>query len=456
MAEDGMGWFSKDQSERGSLRETLQAQQKLLQKLYNELEVEREASSTAASEALSMILRLQGEKAAVKMEAEQYKRLVEEKMCHAEESLSIFEDLIYQKEMEVASLDYQVQAYRYKLISMGCPDPGIGEIKFPENLLQRNEDVTSSQIIGRRLSSPRHSLKRLNLKKGLFQREDSTSPDRDLITYRFEDREGKEVTDQGSDNVRSTANSSVANINSYSEQIRRLDDKVKEVAGVNLRSSTSSPLPLSQFSSENSSEAMSIFGLNETDQAKSRRDSSDSEMNNDSNDTPGVLDVFEVPQADPDKKLKGKTVLFAADDLIKRSDSIPEVSLKPEVKFDIEWLKNLLLSDRERILSRHSENAIVSNVAIVKPTARVGVCQPNSIQRTRTAEIIQVGSQASRDVSSGGGEALILLSEIKEQLNTIQSEIISLKTKSSALKENQAMVSYMETSLMEEMVGFWL
>ena len=58
-------------SEIKALKEALCAQQQLLQKLYNELDVEREASSTAASEALSMILRLQGEKAAVKMEANQ-------------------------------------------------------------------------------------------------------------------------------------------------------------------------------------------------------------------------------------------------------------------------------------------------------------------------------------------------------------------------------------------------
>ncbi|EPS74031.1 hypothetical protein M569_00731, partial [Genlisea aurea] len=105
-----------------SLKETLCAQQKLLQKLYNELDAEREASATAASEALSVILRLQGEKAAVKMEAEQYKRLAEEKICHAEESFAIIEDIITQKEMEVADLEYQLEGYKYRLSALGCPD----------------------------------------------------------------------------------------------------------------------------------------------------------------------------------------------------------------------------------------------------------------------------------------------------------------------------------------------
>ncbi|XP_018476101.1 probable myosin-binding protein 6 [Raphanus sativus] len=106
----------------GGNGETMRAQQKLLQKITRELDAEREASSTAASEALSMILRLQGEKAALEMEASQYKRLAEEKMCHAETSLTLFEDLIYRKEMEMASLEFQVQAYRCKLLSLGCSD----------------------------------------------------------------------------------------------------------------------------------------------------------------------------------------------------------------------------------------------------------------------------------------------------------------------------------------------
>ncbi|KAJ4902287.1 hypothetical protein Rs2_16238 [Raphanus sativus] len=101
---------------------TMRAQQELLQKITRELDAEREASSSAASEALSMILRLQGEKAALEMEASQYKRLAEEKMCHAETSLTLFEDLIYRKEMEMASLEFQVQAYRCKLLSLGCSD----------------------------------------------------------------------------------------------------------------------------------------------------------------------------------------------------------------------------------------------------------------------------------------------------------------------------------------------
>ncbi|CAB4319249.1 unnamed protein product [Prunus armeniaca] len=129
-----------------ALTEALYAQQQLLQKLYSELDQEREASSTAADEALSMILRLQGEKSAMKMEASQYKRLAEEKICHAEEALAIFEDLIYQKEMEIASLEFQLQAYRYKLLSMGCStELGAGENVYPENLLFQRSDLGNAE-----------------------------------------------------------------------------------------------------------------------------------------------------------------------------------------------------------------------------------------------------------------------------------------------------------------------
>ncbi|GAA0150215.1 hypothetical protein LIER_09206 [Lithospermum erythrorhizon] len=441
MADDGMGLFPKDQSEIAYLKETLHAQQNLLQKLYHELEVEREASSTAASEALSMILRLQGEKAAVKMEAEQYKRLVEEKMCYAEESLSIFEDVINQKEMEIASLDYQVQAYRYKLMSMGCTDPGIGELKFPENLLQRNEDVASPQnhgTLGRRNSAPPLNIKLLNQTKGHTERDDSTSPDMDLIRNRLEERGGKEGSGQGSDNGR-TANSSMKDTNSYYEQIRSLDERIKEVSGLHLRSAASSPLPLSEMSSENSPDTSRVGSTNEIHHAKSRSSSSHGHA-----DTPVILDVFEVPQVDPDTKPQGKTVSFAADSL--PPNSIPDDALRPEIKYDSEWLKNLLASAREKNLSRPNDTSPDCNVSVLRPTARIAVSQPNSIQKIRTSEIIEVGSRE---------EELTLLSEIKEQLNTIQSEIINLKTNHSVSKEKQLIDPHIEETLIEGLEKFY-
>ncbi|XLS55060.1 hypothetical protein HN51_004815 [Arachis hypogaea] len=88
-----------------AMKETHRAQHTPLQQLHAELDQEKEASATAASEAMDMILRLQGKKAAVKMEASHYKRMAEEKIGHAEETLEVFEELMYQKEIENTTLE---------------------------------------------------------------------------------------------------------------------------------------------------------------------------------------------------------------------------------------------------------------------------------------------------------------------------------------------------------------
>ncbi|MED6106205.1 hypothetical protein PIB30_002658 [Stylosanthes scabra] len=58
-----------------ALREALNRQQQAVKDLAAELEEERNAASSAANEAMSMILRLQKEKAEVQMEARQFKRI---------------------------------------------------------------------------------------------------------------------------------------------------------------------------------------------------------------------------------------------------------------------------------------------------------------------------------------------------------------------------------------------
>ncbi|XP_076936168.1 uncharacterized protein LOC143603170 [Bidens hawaiensis] len=194
-----------------SLKEAIFTQQQLLQKLYNELEVERESTATAASEALAMILRLQGEKAAVKMESEHYKRLAEEKVNHAEESMEIFEELIQQKEMEIANLDYQVQAYRYKLSNLGLEDTGPNETKFPESLLQIGEKETSPESLLRRNSAPPKLFKLAYLKRSNLERNRSVSPDSDI-----------ERSDESHHNLDSDKQT-------YWEQIRKLDKIVEEL-----------------------------------------------------------------------------------------------------------------------------------------------------------------------------------------------------------------------------------
>lgn len=101
------------------LREMVSMQQRTIQDLNEELEEERNSASTAANEAMSMILRLQREKAEVQMEARQFKRFAEEKMTHDQEELMSLEDLLYKREQIIQSLTCEVQAYKHRMMSFG-------------------------------------------------------------------------------------------------------------------------------------------------------------------------------------------------------------------------------------------------------------------------------------------------------------------------------------------------
>lgn len=102
-----------------ALRELLARQQQTIQELNAELEEERNASASATTEAMSMILKLQREKAEAQMEARQYKRFAEEKMAHDQQELLAFEDLLYKRDQVIQSLNFEVQAYKHRLMSFG-------------------------------------------------------------------------------------------------------------------------------------------------------------------------------------------------------------------------------------------------------------------------------------------------------------------------------------------------
>ncbi|CAN0879255.1 Myosin-binding protein 7 [Linum grandiflorum] len=115
-----------------ALRETVSSQQQAIQDLYTELEEERNAASSAASEAMSMILRLQREKAEVQMEARQFKRFAEERMAHDQEELGSLEDALYKKEQVIQSLTCETQAYKHRMMSFGLTEAEV-EGSFSRN-----------------------------------------------------------------------------------------------------------------------------------------------------------------------------------------------------------------------------------------------------------------------------------------------------------------------------------
>ena len=112
------------------LREMVSMQQRTIQDLNEELEEERNSSSTAANEAMSMILRLQREKAEVQMDARQFKRFAEEKMMHDQEEILSLEDLLYKREQIIQSLTCEVQAYKYRLMSFGLTEDEVDGDQF--------------------------------------------------------------------------------------------------------------------------------------------------------------------------------------------------------------------------------------------------------------------------------------------------------------------------------------
>ncbi|XP_062203140.1 myosin-binding protein 7-like [Phragmites australis] len=90
--------------EAAALREALARQHQTLRELQVELDAERGAAAGAASEAMTMILRLQREKAEAMMEARQFRRYTEEKMSHDAAELAALEEALAKREAALRAL----------------------------------------------------------------------------------------------------------------------------------------------------------------------------------------------------------------------------------------------------------------------------------------------------------------------------------------------------------------
>ncbi|CAA6658467.1 unnamed protein product [Spirodela intermedia] len=110
-----------------ALREALASHQQTVAELYTELEEERAAAATATDEAMSMILRLQQEKADAQMEARQFRRFVEEKMFHDQQELAALEDALFLREQALQTLSGEIQSLRRHSIDLPPLDPGGAE-----------------------------------------------------------------------------------------------------------------------------------------------------------------------------------------------------------------------------------------------------------------------------------------------------------------------------------------
>ncbi|WCJ34133.1 hypothetical protein M5689_015454 [Euphorbia peplus] len=144
----GFDFFSNPrvqiENECAALRETVSSQQLTIQELLTELDEERNASSTAANEAMSMILRLQREKAEIQMEARQFKRFAEEKMAHDQQEFQALEDVLYKREQAMQSLTCETQAYKHKMLSYGLTEEEVELEKSERTAFSRNLSMTES------------------------------------------------------------------------------------------------------------------------------------------------------------------------------------------------------------------------------------------------------------------------------------------------------------------------
>ncbi|KAK8506176.1 hypothetical protein V6N13_002813 [Hibiscus sabdariffa] len=80
--------------------------------LSKELEEERSAAAIAANQAMAMITRLQEEKAALRMEALQYLRMMEEQAEYDVDALEKANELLIEKDREIQDLEAELEYYR--------------------------------------------------------------------------------------------------------------------------------------------------------------------------------------------------------------------------------------------------------------------------------------------------------------------------------------------------------
>ncbi|KAK7291937.1 hypothetical protein RIF29_07501 [Crotalaria pallida] len=455
-----------------AMKETLGAQQKLLQKLYTELDQEREASATAASEAMDMILRLQGEKAAVKMESSHYKRMAEEKIGHAEATLEIFEELMYQKEMEIASLQFQVLAYKHKLLTLGY-DFNANEFEFPDPddlLLNRNEQQNGQNDQSSTLRRL-HSLAPIQVENvfGAAQkRERSVSPA--PVPFPVPDATLE------SDNQEATSpNFAYGTLDSYLNQIKRLDEKVKVISDskdssggekcANLRSRRGRSCSIfSPESTKLTCEQTYRVPLPPTNSDNVRQfgctHNSDREAVANSSCSLNVHDVFEVPLTSEKHKVSehGKNRfegwISDADNRLIKPDSVSEEMVESHVKHDMDKLKSMLRAHLEIKIPSHE------GIEAIDWQKKEGVdvdCKAQAeFQKLhqRIDLLERERNSMKQEIMHELGdkeEHLRLLKDIHTQLKLVQCEVKSSKTKKAAPKED---VSF--CPLQEAMLYFWI
>lgn len=97
------------------LRKSVKTERKKANEAQTELEKERMAAASAAEEAMTMILRLQSEKSCVEMQANQYRRMAEQKQQYDEAIIQSLQWIVMKHESERSLLEDQLRFCRQEL-----------------------------------------------------------------------------------------------------------------------------------------------------------------------------------------------------------------------------------------------------------------------------------------------------------------------------------------------------
>ncbi|XP_078430829.1 myosin-binding protein 7-like isoform X2 [Wolffia australiana] len=140
-------------AEAAALREALAGHLQTVAALSAELDEERSAAASAADEAMSMILRLQREKAAALMESRQFKLLADQQMHHDQERIADLEEALALRDRTVRNLSDELDASRRKLLGLDaypplrCEDGPSGQRRSTQDLARRMEDLERDQVM---------------------------------------------------------------------------------------------------------------------------------------------------------------------------------------------------------------------------------------------------------------------------------------------------------------------
>ncbi|KAH7575525.1 hypothetical protein JRO89_XS02G0133700 [Xanthoceras sorbifolium] len=98
-----------------ALRRSVKIERERASMACMEVDKERMAAASAADEAMAMILRLQNEKSAIEIEANQYRRLAEKKQEFDKEVIQSLQWIIMRHESERFLLEEKLMSFRQKL-----------------------------------------------------------------------------------------------------------------------------------------------------------------------------------------------------------------------------------------------------------------------------------------------------------------------------------------------------